>query len=79
MYTTCCLMVIHPCAKACTLMSKGNKILPQTQLNSWWKYIFYIEVAGQGPIEVVVVRDISCHSDTLLCIKRYNEGQKTVT
>ena len=53
MYTTCCLMVIYPCAKFGILMTKIKHDLAQTQIHS--EKIILIEAIGQGHTEVMNV------------------------
>ena len=76
MYTTCCLVVIHPFAKIWHAYVKSKEALPNS--NSLSKYNFDIEVKGQGQTEFRKVCDTSYHGDTLTCITKYVDvkGQK---
>ena len=65
MYTTCCLMVIYPCAKFGILMTKIKYDLAQKQIHS--EKIILIEAIGQGHTEVVNVFYTSSYGDTLVC------------
>ena len=58
-------------------MSKSKDILPDS--NPQWKYIFNIEVKGQGHREFMNVRDTWYHGKTLMCQTKYDyvKGQKS--
>ena len=47
--------------------------------NSWWKYIFYIDVNGQGQTKDMDVRDTSSHMQYMvwLCIRTKKPGPNT--
>ena len=47
MYTTCCLMVIHPCAKFGMPMSKSKDNLAKTQIHGE-NIILILRPEGQG-------------------------------
>ena len=66
MYTTCCLMVMYPCAKFVMPMSKSKDYLAKTQFQ-FENINFDIEVKNQGYIEVMNICNTSSHGDTIMC------------
>ena len=77
MYTTSCLMVIHPYAKIWYAYVKEQRHF--ARLKFMVKINFDIEVKGQGHTEFMNVRDSSYHDDTLTCETKYDyvKGQKS--
>ena len=66
MYTTCCLKVIHICAKFGMPMSKSKDDLAQTQIHGGNK-ILILRAKGQSNTEVMNLCDTLSYGDTLLC------------
>ena len=63
MYTTCCLMMIHPYAKSWHAYIKEQRQSCPTQIHGKNKYLFDIEVKGHT--KVMNVLNTLYHGDTL--------------
>ena len=71
MFTTCCLMVIHPYIKIWYVYVKEQRHFARLKFKVKI-YNFDIEVKVQGHTDFMNVCDTSYHGDTLMCQTKYD-------